>query len=175
MAKAFELIETASTMNAFHNSEAVLQTMRAVVQRVTRARITVKGEVAGQIESGLMVLLAVGRDDTSAVAESMADRIVNLRIFDDEEGKMNRSLLDTGGALLVASQFTLYGDARGGRRPSFVQAAPVELGRALYEEFLRAAKEKGIHVEMGVFQAHMAVELTNDGPVTILLDSDRLF
>ena len=149
--------------------------MRAVIQRVTRASITVHGEVAGQIGSGLMVLLAIGRDDTSAAAESMADRIVNLRIFNDAEGKMNRSLLDTGGALLAASQFTLYGDARGGRRPSFVQAAPAELGRALYEEFLRAVQEKGIHVETGIFQAHMAVELVNDGPVTILLDSDKLF
>ncbi len=149
--------------------------MRAVIQRVTRARITVNGEVAGQIGSGLMVLLAVGREDTSAAAASMAERIVNLRIFNDAEGKMNRSLLDTGGALLAASQFTLYGDARGGRRPSFVQAAPAELGRALYEEFVGAVRAKGVHVETGVFQAHMSVEIVNDGPVTILLDSDKLF
>lgn len=149
--------------------------MRAVIQRVTRARITVNGEVAGQIGPGLMVLLAVGREDTSAAAVSMAERIVNLRIFNDAEGKMNRSLLDTGGALLAASQFTLYGDARGGRRPSFVQAAPAELGRALYEEFLSAVRAKGVHVETGVFQTHMSVELVNDGPVTILLDSDKLF
>lgn len=149
--------------------------MRAVIQRVTRARITVNGEIAGQIGPGLMVLLAVGREDTSAVAVSIAERIVNLRIFNDAEGKMNRSLLDTGGALLAASQFTLYGDARGGRRPSFVQAAPAELGRALYEEFVSAVRAKGIHVETGVFQAHMSVELVNDGPVTILLDSDKLF
>lgn len=149
--------------------------MRAVIQRVTRARITVNGEVAGQIGPGLMVLLAVGREDTSAAAISMAERIVNLRIFNDAEGKMNRSLLDTSGALLAASQFTLYGDARGGRRPSFVQAAPAELGRALYEEFVSAVRAKGIHVETGVFQAHMSVEIVNDGPVTILLDSDKLF
>lgn len=149
--------------------------MRAVIQRVTRARITVNGEVAGQIGSGLAVLLAVGREDTSAAAVSMAERIVNLRIFNDAEGKMNRSLLDTGGALLAASQFTLYGDARGGRRPSFVQAAPAELGRALYEEFVSAVRAKGVHVETGVFQTHMSVELVNDGPVTILLDSDKLF
>lgn len=149
--------------------------MRAVIQRVTRARITVNGELAGQIGPGLMVLLAVGREDTSAAAVSMAERIVNLRIFNDAEGKMNRSLLDTGGALLAASQFTLYGDARGGRRPSFVQAAPAELGRALYEEFVSAVRAKGVHVETGVFQAHMSVELVNDGPVTILLDSDKLF
>lgn len=149
--------------------------MRAVIQRVTRARVTVNGEVAGQIGPGLMVLLAVGREDTSTAAVSMAERIVNLRIFNDAEGKMNRSLLDTGGALLAASQFTLYGDARGGRRPSFVQAAPAELGRALYEEFLSAVRAKGVHVETGVFQAHMSVEIVNDGPVTILLDSDKLF
>ncbi len=149
--------------------------MRAVIQRVTRARITVSGEVAGQIGPGLMVLLAVGREDTSAAAVSMAERIVNLRIFNDAEGKMNRSLIDTGGALLTASQFTLYGDARGGRRPSFVQAAPAELGRALYEEFLSAVRAKGVHVETGIFQAHMSVEIVNDGPVTILLDSDKLF
>ncbi len=149
--------------------------MRAVIQRVTRARITVNGEVAGQIGPGLMVLLAVGREDTSGAAVSVAERIVNLRIFNDADGKMNRSLLDTGGALLAASQFTLYGDARGGRRPSFVQAAPAELGRALYEEFVGAVRAKGVHVETGVFQAHMSVEIVNDGPVTILLDSDKLF
>lgn len=122
-----------------------------------------------------MVLLAVGREDTSAAGVSMAERIVNLRVFNDAEGKMNRSLLDVGGALLAASQFTLYGDARGGRRPSFVQAAPAELGRALYEEFVSAVRAKGVHVETGVFQTHMSVELVNDGPVTILLDSDKLF
>lgn len=149
--------------------------MRAVVQRVTQARILVDGKVVGQIASGLMVLLAVGRDDTAAVSASMAERIVNLRIFNDAEGKMNRSLLDAGGALLAASQFTLYGDARGGRRPSFLQAAPPELGKSLYEEFLRAVAERGVPVETGVFQTHMSLELVNDGPVTILLDSDKLF
>lgn len=149
--------------------------MRVVIQRVTRARITVHGEIAGQIGPGLMVLVAVGREDTSAAAASMAERIVNLRIFNDAERKMNRSLLDTGGALLAASQFTLYGDARGGRRPSFAQAAPAELGRTLYEEFVRAVRAKGVHVETGVFRAHMSVEIVNDGPVTILLDSDKLF
>lgn len=149
--------------------------MRAVVQRVTRARITVDGKVVAQIASGLMVLLAVGRDDTAAVSDSMAERIVNLRIFNDAEGKMNRSLLDTGGALLAASQFTLYGDARGGRRPSFLQAARPELGKSLYEEFLRAVAERRVPVETGVFQTHMSLELVNDGPVTILLDSDKLF
>ncbi|MGB6875179.1 MAG: D-aminoacyl-tRNA deacylase [Candidatus Acidiferrales bacterium] len=149
--------------------------MRAVVQRVTSARIIVDGNVAGQIGPGLMVLLAVGREDTAAAASSLAERIVNLRIFGDAEGKMNRSLLDTGGALLAASQFTLYGDARGGRRPSFIQAAPLELAKALYEEFLRAVAERGVHVETGVFQTHMSVEIVNDGPVTIQLDSEKLF
>lgn len=149
--------------------------MRAVVQRVTSARITVDGKVVGQIGAGLMVLLAVGREDTAATSSSMAERIVNLRIFNDADGKMNRSLLDTKGALLAASQFTLYGDVRGGRRPSFIQAAPPELGKELYEEFVRAVAQRGVHVETGVFQTHMSVELVNDGPVTILLDSDKLF
>lgn len=149
--------------------------MRAVIQRVTSARITVDGNVVGQIASGLMVLLAVGREDTTAVSAAMAERTVNLRIFNDAEGKMNRSLLDTGDALLAASQFTLYGDARGGRRPSFIQAATHQLARQLYEQFLRAVAQRGVHVETGVFQTHMSVELVNDGPVTILLDSDKLF
>lgn len=149
--------------------------MRAVVQRVSMARIIVDGNVTGQISSGLMVLLAVGRDDTAAAASLMAEKIVNLRIFNNAEGKMNRSLLDIGGALLAASQFTLYGDARGGRRPSFIQAAPPELGKQLYEEFLRNVAQRGVHVETGIFQTHMSVELVNDGPVTILLDSDKLF
>lgn len=149
--------------------------MRAVVQRVTSARIVVDGKVVGQVSSGLMVLLAVGREDTAAVAVSMAERIINLRIFNDADGKMNRSLLDAGGALLAASQFTLYGDVRGGRRPSFIQAAPPDLGRQLYEEFVRAVAQRGVHVETGVFQTHMSVELVNDGPVTILVDSDKLF
>ena len=149
--------------------------MRAVLQRVSRARVVVEGRVTGEIESGLVVLVAVGRDDTSATAASMAEKIVNLRIFNDEQGKMNRSLLDTGGAVLAVSQFTLYGDARGQRRPSFMQAAPPNQGKALYEEFVRALEALGVRVATGVFQAHMSVELTNDGPVTILLDSDKLF
>lgn len=149
--------------------------MRAVLQRVSRARVVVDGNVAGEIGPGLVALIAVGRDDTAASAVSMADKIVNLRIFNDEEGKMNRSLLDTGGAVLVISQFTLYGDARGQRRPSFIQAAPPDKGKALYEEFVRALEKIGVRVETGVFQAHMSVELANDGPVTILLDSDKVF
>jgi D-aminoacyl-tRNA deacylase len=149
--------------------------MRAVVQRVTSARIIVDGKIVGQISAGLMVLLAVGREDTAATADSLAERIVNLRIFNDADGKMNRSLLGSGGALLAASQFTLYGDVRGGRRPSFIQAAPPELGRELYEEFLRAVARRGVHVETGVFQTHMSVELVNNGPVTILVDSEKVF
>lgn len=149
--------------------------MRAVVQRVSSARVIVNGKVTGEIAAGLVVLIAVGRQDTADTAAAMAEKIVNLRIFDDEQGKMNRSLLDTKGALLAVSQFTLYGDARGGRRPSFIQAAASELGKSLYEEFARAVGALGVHVETGVFQAHMSVELTNDGPVTILLDSDKLF
>lgn len=149
--------------------------MRAVVQRVASARVIVEGRVTGEIAAGLAVLLAVGREDTVATARSMAEKILNLRIFNDADGKMNLSLLDIRGALLAVSQFTLFGDARGGRRPSFIQAAPPELGKTLYEEFIHAVSDLGVRVEKGVFQTHMSVELVNDGPVTILLDSDKLF
>ena len=149
--------------------------MRAVLQRASRARVTVEGRVAAEIGAGLAVFIAVGKEDSSETAVSMAEKIVNLRIFNDEAGKMNRSLLDVGGAVLAISQFTLYGDARGQRRPSFVQAAPAEKGKALYEEFVAALRALGVRVETGVFQAHMSVELTNDGPVTILLDSEKNF
>lgn len=149
--------------------------MRAVVQRVTSARVIVDGSVTGEIAAGLLVLVAVGREDTAATASVMAEKVTNLRIFNDEQGKMNRSVLDVGSAILAVSQFTLYGDARGQRRPSFIQAAPPEQGKALYDEFVRALQTLGVHVETGVFQTHMSVELVNDGPVTILLDSDKLF
>ncbi|HKN61318.1 MAG TPA: D-aminoacyl-tRNA deacylase [Candidatus Acidoferrales bacterium] len=149
--------------------------MRAVVQRVSRARVVVDGRTTGEIEAGLVALVAVGREDTAATAASMAEKVVNLRIFNDEQGKMNRSLMDTGGAVLAISQFTLYGDARGQRRPSFIQAAPPDKGKELYEEFVGALKALGVRVETGVFQTHMSVELANDGPVTILLDSDKVF
>lgn len=149
--------------------------MRAVVQRVSRASVTVDGRTTGEIGPGLMVLVAVGKEDTVVTASAMAEKVANLRIFGDDAGKMNRSLLDTGGAALAISQFTLYGDARGQRRPSFIQAAPPELGKALYEEFVRALQALGVRVETGVFQAHMSLELVNDGPVTILLDSDKIF
>ena len=149
--------------------------MRAVVQRVSRARVIVDGSVTGEIADGLVVLLGVGRDDTSAVANSMAEKIANLRIFEDDAQKMNRSLLDVKGSALVVSQFTLYGDARGQRRPSFVAAAPPEQAKNVYEEFAEALHRLGLTVATGVFGAMMSVELVNEGPVTILLDSDKTF
>jgi len=149
--------------------------MRAVVQRVSRARVIVEDTVSGQIGPGLAVLVAVGRHDQPSAAASMAGKIVHLRIFNDEQGKMNRSVAETGGAILAVSQFTLYGDARAQRRPSFVEAAGPDKGQALYDEFVRALRAFGVVVETGIFQTHMSVELVNDGPVTILLDSDKLF
>jgi D-tyrosyl-tRNA(Tyr) deacylase len=149
--------------------------MRAVVQRVSRARVIVDGSVMGEITNGLVVLLGVGRDDTPAVAIGMADKISNLRIFEDDQRKMNRSLSDVKGSALVVSQFTLYGDARGQRRPSFVAAAPGEQAKTLYEEFAEGLRRLGIPVATGVFGAMMSVELVNEGPVTILLDSDKTF
>jgi len=149
--------------------------MRAVVQRVSRASVTVEGRVTGEIGFGLMILLGVGKEDTPVVAAAMAEKIAHLRIFEDGQGKMNRSLLDVKGGALVVSQFTLYGDARGQRRPSFISAAPPEKAKALYEEFTEAMKRLGITVATGIFQAMMSVELVNEGPVTILLDSDKSF
>jgi D-tyrosyl-tRNA(Tyr) deacylase len=142
---------------------------------VTRARVLVEGRVTGEIAAGALVLLGVGKDDTPDAASYLAEKVAHLRIFADAAGKMNLSLLDSGGAALVVSQFTLYGDARGQRRPTFITAAPPELANQLYEEFCRALRALGVHVETGVFQACMAVELVNDGPVTILLDSAKLF
>ncbi len=147
--------------------------MRAVVQRVSRARVVVENKLTGEIGPGLMVLLGVGRDDNSAAASYLADKVANLRIFEDDQGKMNRSLLETGGSALVVSQFTLYGDARGQRRPSYLRAAPPEQAKALYEEFVAALRALGVKVETGVFQAMMWVELVNEGPVTILMDSEK--
>jgi D-tyrosyl-tRNA(Tyr) deacylase len=149
--------------------------MRAVIQRVSRASVSVDGRVVGAIEAGLVVLLAVGHGDTPTVAADMAAKIVHLRIFEDEHGKMNHSLLDTGGAVLAISQFTLYGDVRRGRRPGFDQAAPPESAAVLYEEFVRALRTLGAPTETGTFQAHMTVEIVNEGPVTILLDSEKQF
>jgi D-aminoacyl-tRNA deacylase len=146
-----------------------------VVQRVSRAKVTVDGRITGEIGAGLMVLLGVGREDSTGVAASLAEKVANLRIFEDEQGKMNRSLLDVKGAALVVSQFTLYGDARGQRRPSFISAAAPAKAAALYEEFNSALRRLGVTVATGIFQAMMSVELVNEGPVTILLDSDKAF
>jgi D-tyrosyl-tRNA(Tyr) deacylase len=149
--------------------------MRAVVQRVARARVRVGGRTVGEIGQGLLVLLGVGRGDTEADAAYLAEKIVHLRIFEDAEGKMNRSLLDIGGEMLVVSQFTLYGDCRRGRRPSYSEAAPPEHARALYEYFVERARQYGPRVETGIFQEMMDVELVNVGPVTVLLDSRKQF
>jgi D-tyrosyl-tRNA(Tyr) deacylase len=144
--------------------------MRALLQRITEARVTVDGNVTGEIGAGLLVLLGVSKLDTETDAEFVAQKILNLRIFEDENGKMNRSLLDTGGAMLVVSQFTLYGDCRKGRRPSFDDAAPAEQARTLYEHFVAIAR-RSVPVETGTFQAHMSVSLVNDGPVTLIVET----
>ncbi len=149
--------------------------VRAVIQRVRRARVLVEGRETGAIGAGMLVLLGVGKEDTPADAAYLAEKAAHLRIFEDENGKMNRSLLESKGRALVVSQFTLYGDARGQRRPSFLQAAPPELAGTLYEEFIKHLRSLGVPVETGVFRAHMEIELVNDGPVTILLDSAKLF
>jgi len=149
--------------------------MRAVLQRVSRASVTVGGEVVGQIDRGILVLLGVEADDTDEDARQLADRTIALRIFDDADGKMNLSLEDIGGSLLVVSQFTLLGDCRKGRRPSFIGAAPPELAEKLYNTFIGAAGSRGITVATGRFRAMMDVELVNDGPVTLLLDSRKRF
>ena len=149
--------------------------MRAVVQRVSRAKVTVEGAVTGEIGAGLMILLGVGKHDSPAVAASMAEKLANLRIFEDAAGKMNLSLLEVKGSALVVSQFTLYGDARGQRRPSFISAAPPDLAKQLYEEFCDALKKLGVNVGTGIFQTMMSVELVNEGPITILVDSDKAF
>jgi D-aminoacyl-tRNA deacylase len=149
--------------------------MRAVLQRVSRARVSVEGKVTGEIGAGLMILLGVGKEDTSAVASSLAEKTANLRIFEDEHQKMNLSLLDVKGAALVVSQFTLYGDARGQRRPSFISAAAPELAKRLYDEYCETLRRLGVTVATGIFQAMMSVELVNEGPVTILLDSEKKF
>jgi D-tyrosyl-tRNA(Tyr) deacylase len=149
--------------------------MRAVVQRVLRARVSVAGETVGEIGAGALVLLGVAIDDDEADADYLLEKILHLRVFDDANGKMNLSLIDTNGALLVVSQFTLYGDARRGRRPSFIEAAAPEKANELYELFVRKARKRVATVETGRFQAMMDVELNNSGPVTILLDSRKIF
>ena len=149
--------------------------MRLVVQRVTRASVTVDGEVTGKIGRGYMVLVGAEVGDTEADARLCADKLAGLRVFVDDEGKMNRSVLDVGGEILLVSQFTLLGDARHGRRPSFIAAARPEEAEPLLVKMQRMLEEKGLHVETGRFRAHMEVELVNDGPVTILIDSRKVF
>jgi len=149
--------------------------MKAVLQRVCRASVTVSGQVVGQIDRGLLVLLGVEKDDTLSDAQQLADRSVQLRIFDDADGKMNLALADVGGAMLVVSQFTPLGDCRKGRRPSFIEAAPPQLAEQLYEAFVAAVGAQGIAIATGKFRADMQVELVNDGPVTLLLDSRKRF
>lgn len=149
--------------------------MRCVVQRVTEASVTVNGETVGAVGPGLMVLIGVSTEDTDADLKYMAEKVPNLRIFDDENGVMNRSVLDVGGSILAVSQFTLYGDARGGRRPSYIRAAKPDEANALYERLVAAWRAKGIHVETGRFRTEMKVSLVNDGPVTILIDSEKAF
>jgi len=148
--------------------------MRALLQRVSRASVTVDGKVVGQIGQGLLVLLGVGRDDSEVQVKALADKIVYLRIFGDDEGKMNRSLLDIGGEVLVVSQFTLYADARRGRRPSFTDAAPPVVAETLFEHFKEALANYGLTVASGIFGASMTIEIRNEGPVTIWLDSEQM-
>lgn len=147
--------------------------MRAVVQRVTSARVRVEGRVAGEIGTGIVALIGVARTDNEVAAQQLAEKIAGLRLFNDAEGKMNLSLQEVGGAVLAISQFTLYGDTRKGRRPSFDRAAPAEQARTLYDSFVAALRAQDLRVETGVFQAMMEVELVNAGPVTLLVDTDR--
>jgi len=149
--------------------------MRAVVQRVSRAQVVIDGEITGQIGLGLLILLGVGHDDTEVDANYLAEKIAGLRVFEDDSGKMNRSVQDVGGSVLAVSQFTLYGDVRRGKRPSFDRASPPEKARQLYESFVERIRSTGLRCETGRFQEMMKVELVNEGPVTILLDSARVF
>lgn len=149
--------------------------MRAVIQRVSRGKVTVEGEVVGQIARGYVVLLGVSKEDTPEAADYVAEKVAGLRVFEDEQGKMNRSILEAGGAVLAISQFTLYGDVRRGRRPGFDQAGRPEVAEPLYQRFVEKLRGYGLTVETGRFQTHMEVELVNDGPVTILVDSDKVF
>ena len=149
--------------------------MRAIVQRVSRCRVTVEGNIAGEIGAGLLVLLGVSKTDNEAAADYLVEKIIGLRIFEDGEGKMNLSVQDSGGAVLVVSQFTLYGDARRGRRPSFDAAARPEEAKRLYEYFVGKVRAAGLRCQTGQFQAMMDVELVNSGPVTIMVDSEKQF
>lgn len=147
--------------------------MRAVVQRVSRASVTVDGKVNGSIEAGLLVFLGVGKDDDEKDVAFISDKIANLRIFECDEGKMNLSVQDIGGGVLLISQFTLFGDCRKGRRPDFTAAGPPDMAKKLYEQTIAAIKAKGVPVETGIFAAHMDIDSVNDGPVTLILDSKR--
>ncbi|WP_407307940.1 D-aminoacyl-tRNA deacylase [Desulfosporosinus sp. SB140] len=149
--------------------------MRSVVQRVKRASVKVQGETVGRISAGLLVFLGVGQKDGDPDLTWMIDKLSGLRIFEDSAGKMNRSVLDLGGEILLVSQFTLYGDCRSGKRPSFTTAAPPERAKVLFEQVEEGLRSRGLNVATGVFQAEMEVELVNDGPVTILLDSEKTF
>ena len=145
--------------------------MRSIIQRVSEASVTVEGEIVGQIGPGLLVLLGVGHHDTDQQVAWMAEKLTGLRVFEDEQGKMNLSLIDTGGSMLVVSQFTLLGDCRKGKRPSFIDAAPPEQANALYEQFVGAVQGRGVTVATGRFRTHMEVALVNDGPVTLIVES----
>ena len=147
--------------------------MRALIQRVTKASVVVEGLMVGEIGAGLLILLGVAKPDAATDAAVLVEKVLNLRIFPDAEGKMNRSLLDIQGSLLIVSQFTLYGDCRKGRRPGFDAAAPAEQARALYESFVEIGRRSGLRVQTGVFQAHMEVALVNDGPVTLMLETKQ--
>ena len=149
--------------------------MRAVIQRVSAASVTVDSEIVGQIETGLLVLLGITGSDNEQDVNYLANKVIGLRVFEDEQGKMNCSIQDVGGSLLVVSQFTLYGDCRKGRRPSFIEAARPEIAKPLYKSFVAETRAQGVPTETGIFQAEMEVELVNDGPVTLLLDSHKEF
>ncbi len=149
--------------------------MRAVVQRVKKSRVTVEGNVTGEINKGLMILLGVGQEDSDKDIEYLVEKTMHLRVFEDNDGKMNLSVLEVGGELLVVSQFTLYGDCRKGRRPSYDKAARPEIAKELYEKFVEKCRSYGVNTQTGIFQAEMLVDISNDGPVTLLLDSKREF
>lgn len=165
------------TSNLWHKKETLRNArrgvMRAVAQRVRRASVTVEGRVVGAIDAGLLVLLAVHRDDGPGDTAWMADKLVNLRVFGDDEGRMNRSVADIGGEILLVSQFTLYGDCRKGRRPSFIDSAPPEKAEPMYRALIEAVESRGVRCASGVFGAMMDVELVNDGPVTLIIESER--
>jgi D-tyrosyl-tRNA(Tyr) deacylase len=149
--------------------------MRAVIQRVSQASVTVDSKITGEIKAELLVLLGIHRDDGTKELQWLCDKIINLRIFEDSNGKMNLSLLDTGGSMLIVSQFTLYGDCRKGRRPGYSAAAPPEQAKALYRDFIHSIQQRGVTTAHGKFQTHMDVALVNDGPVTLMLDSSKIF